>query len=204
MRAGRVGCQLGRPGVPASLSSAVRAAKAMQYPVPAVHPKGFVQYLADDTYWKSLPIAFIGMYLKRRGAMVFYDKGGEKWELLSLAPVRPVSLFTRLFSGLRPTAVRPEFRSNGKYSLDEIRASMRAAVEADDDILTQFHDKKQVLNWVDKAESIARMFNLYRWIIKDFSRVTGKHKVKPEPAATPMAAPPHSLANRVPWRGRHR
>ena len=166
----------------------------MQYPVLAIHPKGFVQYLADDAYWKSLPIAFIAMYLKRRGAMVFYDKTGEKWELLSLCPVGPVRLFTRVFFGLRRTEVRPEFRSSGKYSLEDIRASMRAAVEADDDILTQFHDKKQVLNWVDKAESIPRMFNLYRWIKKDFSRGPGKDKKKPEPAP-PNGGPAASLGN---------
>ena len=161
----------------------------MQYPVLAIHPKGFVAYLAGDAYWESLPAAFIGVYLKRRSVMVFYDRGGEKWELLSLTPARPVSRIRRLFSGLRPIAVRAEFRSTGKYSLDEIRATMRAAVEADDDILTQFHDKKQVLDWVDKAESVGRMFNLYRWITKDFSGGAGKHNAKPEPAASPNGGP---------------
>lgn len=164
---------------PSRLSRAVRHANAMQYRVLAIHPKGFVEYLAGDAYWESLPIAFIGIYRKRRDATVFYDRGGQKWELLSLTPSRPVSLFARLFSGLRPIAVRPEFISNGKYSLDEMRASMRAAVEADDDILTQFHDKKRVLNWVDKADSVARMFNLYRWSTKEFSGGTGKHEAKP-------------------------
>jgi hypothetical protein len=156
----------------------------MQYPVLAIS-KRFVQYMADDSYWKELPVGFIAIYLKRRGVMVLYDKSGEKWELMSLAPVKRVSLITRLFFGLRPTEVRPEFRSNGKFSLDDIRGSMRAAVEADDDILTQFHEKKVVLDWVDKAESIPRMFNLYRWITKDFSRGTGKHKAKPDQTTAP-------------------
>jgi hypothetical protein len=164
-----------------SLRCDVRVENNMEYPVLAIHPKGFVQYMADDGYWKALPVCFIGMFLKRRGEMAFYDRAGEKWYLMKLNPVVSINIFTRFFFGLQKTEVKPEFKSSGKYSMEDIRCAMRSAVEADDDILTQFHAKKDVLNWVDKAESIARMFNLYRWITKDFSRVSNKNKKKPEP-----------------------
>jgi hypothetical protein len=170
----------------------------------AIHPKGFVQHIECDAYWRSLPVAFIALYLKRRAVMVFYDKTGEKWELLSLRTVTPISLLTRVFFGLRPTEVRPEFRSNGKYSLEDIPASMRAAVESDDDILTQFHDRRQVLAWIDKAESIPRMFNLYRWITKDFSRKPGKDGQRPEQSAPPNGDPATSLDRSGATEGHHR
>jgi len=143
---------------------------AMHYPVLGIHPKGFLQYLAGEEHWEYFPFGFISMYLKRRDRMVFYDRDAVKWRLHSLSPCVRVSFLKRLFMGGRPIRVSAEFTLVGPYEAHELRSALKGAVLKDDDILTQYHDAKTVLKWLDDATSVGKPFNAYRWFTKEFPR----------------------------------
>jgi hypothetical protein len=150
----------------------------MNYPILAIEPRGFTMLLHSEAYWTSLPLGFIGIYKKRLDVLVFYGKDGNKWHLRSIALAEPIGLIRRLFGlrlGLseRPVPVVVEFQPAGPYTTEELRADLRSAVEADDDILCQYHAKEQILAWLEQAKSIARIFNLYNWITREYFRKKG-------------------------------
>ncbi len=142
----------------------------MTYPLLAIEPRGFTMMLQSEAYWTSLPIAYIGLYKRRLAVLVFYGKDGNKWQLRSIVPSEPIGLVRRFCRRREPVRVLVEFHPTGPYSTEELRAALRSAVEADDDILCQYHDKGQILTWLEDARSTARLFNLYNWIRKEFFR----------------------------------
>lgn len=156
----------------------------MNYPVLRVSRDGWVKYIADGEYWRSLPYGCIAMYAKRREEMLFFDRGGEKWQSLNIAPDEPVRLATRRFFFLRRIGVQVDFKSLGSYEADELRGALKAAVKKDDDRLTQFHDRKTILKWLDDANTAGKLCSAYRWFTKDFTPVRSKKKDrKPTTAA---------------------
>ena len=144
----------------------------MNYPVLAIQHGGFTQMLRSEDYWTSLPLAFINLYKRRIGVLSFYSKDGNKWRLRSIRPGESIGLIPRVFGlwlglSLRTVSVSVEFEPAGPYATEDLRAVLRSAVEADDDILCQFHDKEQILAWLDEAQSVARIFDLYDRITKE-------------------------------------
>lgn len=137
----------------------------------AIERSGFVQMVPSEDYWTSLPLAFIKLYKRRLDSLWFYDKGGTKWRLRSITPVGTVGPVTRVVGlwlglSLAPVATAVQFQSDGPYDMEELRSDFRSAVEADKDILCQYHSREQVLAWLDDAKSVAKIFNLYDWITK--------------------------------------
>ena len=144
----------------------------MIYPVLAIERGGFTKMIQSEDRWTSVPLGFINLYKRRLDVLVFYDRAGNKWQLRSIAPRDPIGPVLRLFGlwlglSLRRVAVKVDFQSAGPYGLEELRAALRSAVEADDDILCQFHTKEQILARLEKAKSIAGIFNLYSWTRKE-------------------------------------
>ena len=147
----------------------------MNYPVLAIQHGGFTQMLRSEDYWTSLPLAFINLYKRRISVLSFYSKDGNKWRLRSIRPGQSIGLIPRVFGlwlglSLRTVSVFVEFEPAGPYATEDLRAVLRSAVEADDDILCQFHDKEQILAWLDEAQSVARIFDLYDRITKEHFR----------------------------------
>ncbi len=147
----------------------------MNYPLLAIERGGFAQMIASGDYWMRLPLAFINLYKRRLGVLRFYDEEGNKWRLNSIAPDQPLGLIRhfvglRLGLSVRPVSVAVDLQLVGPYSLEELREDFRSAVEADDDILCQYHDKQQILKWLDDAKSIPKVFNLYNRITKESFR----------------------------------
>ena len=128
--------------------------------------------LASEAYWRSLPLGYVGIYKRYLDGLTFYGRDGAKWRLRSISPNEPVGMFRRFFRALEPVSVSTEIEPAGHFTADELRAALRAAVEADDDILCQYHAKTEILTWLEKAPSIAKIFNLYGWITK--ASVRGK------------------------------
>ena len=144
----------------------------MNYPVLAIQHGGFTQMLRSENYWTSLPLAFINLYKRRIGVLFFYSQDGNKWRLRSIRLGESIGLIPRVFGlwlglSLRPVSVVVEFEPAGPYATEDLRAVLRSAVEADDDILCQFHAKEQILAWLDEAQSVGRIFNLYDRITKE-------------------------------------
>jgi len=147
----------------------------MNYPVLAIQHGGFTQMLRSEDYWTSLPLAFINLYKRRISVLFFYSKDGNKWRLRSIRPGKSIGLIPRVFGlwlglSLQTVSVFVEFEPAGPYATEDLRAVLRSAVEADDDILCQFHDKEQILAWLDESQSVARIFDLYDRITKEHFR----------------------------------
>ncbi|MDH5327466.1 MAG: hypothetical protein OEY58_18600 [Gammaproteobacteria bacterium] len=142
----------------------------MEYPILAIEPHGFTAMLKDSSYWKSLPISYISLYRKRLNSLVFYGKDGNKWRLKTIEPDEPIGFFGKIFGGLREIKVRAEFVSIGPYEFMELQSMFKSSVEADDDILCQHHSQNQVIEWINQAKSIGKLFSLYIWIRKDFAK----------------------------------
>ena len=74
----------------------------MRYPALAIDPRGFTQILRNESYWSSLPSAFINIYKKRQSTLIFYATDGEQWKLKSIQPLDSIGLVRRL---LQPVIV---------------------------------------------------------------------------------------------------
>lgn len=147
----------------------------VDYPLLAIERGGFVQMIPSADYWRALPLAFVKLYKRRLNTLWFYDKAGTKWRLRSISPeqtVGPVRRVVGLWLGLslKPVVAAVDFQAAGVYAIEELRADFRSAVEADDDILCQYHDREQILAWLDDAKSVAKIFSLYNWVTKKSSR----------------------------------
>lgn len=142
------------------------------YPLLAIEPR-FTQILHNEAYWSSLPVCLAHIFKKDRSNLVFYSKNGEQWSLSGLTPSEPIRFICRLISPMHRVSVAVDFTARGTYCTDDLRTALKLAVEADDDILTQHHSHAQVLTWLDEAQTIPRLFNLYRFINKDFTRAGG-------------------------------
>ena len=150
----------------------------MTYPVLALAPDGFAFLLPSPEVWESMPYGYRGLFNRRRAALVLFGKDGTKWRLERLEPREPVGILTRVFQGTRRVPMRAEIIALGPCDAAELKAAFRAAVVADDDILCQYYSKEQILAWIDRAESIAKLFNVYNWISKEsFKRVRSNHDV---------------------------
>jgi len=146
----------------------------MQYPLLAIEPGGFTQILPSENYWNSLPSGFVAIFKKKQDTLGFYGKDGRTWKLKAIFPSEEVGFMDRLLRPMKRINVSVEFQCVGEYSLDDIRSAMRSAVEADDDILCQHHSRAQILKWLSEAKSISRIFTLYTWITKDFTKQRDK------------------------------
>jgi len=147
----------------------------MQYPLLAIERRGFVQMIASSDYWTRLPSGFVNLYKRRLNVLKFYDKEGNKWQLISIAPDQAIGLIRRFVGvhlglSVQPVSVVVDLQLVGPYEIEELRGDFRSAVEADDDILCQYHDRQQILEWLDDAKSVAKIFNLYNWITKESFR----------------------------------
>src|SRR5262245_9000443 len=49
--------------------------------------------------------------------------------------------------------VQYEYTSTGFYQIDELKQALRAAVEKDDDVLTQFHEAEELTSRIDAAKT---------------------------------------------------
>jgi hypothetical protein len=147
----------------------------MTYPLLAIEHRGFAQMVPSNDYWTRLPLAFINLYKRRLSVLKFYDKEGSKWRLDSIEPNQAIGVIRRLVGlhlglSIQPVSVAVDLQLVGPYAIEELRADFRSAVEADNDILCQYHDKQQILKWLNDAKSIPKIFNLYDWITKESFR----------------------------------
>ncbi len=143
---------------------------SVTYPVLVYRPGGLVRMLESEDIWQSVSVWTFAAYRKGREHMVFFGRDGQKWKLKSIETNEPAGLLTRWFKPMSNVAVHVEFEPPETYTLEELKAAFGAAVAVDDDILTQHHSEGQIMKWLEDAHSIAKVFNLYHFIRKDFHR----------------------------------
>jgi hypothetical protein len=142
----------------------------MKFPVLALDPSSFARLFLSEAELVRIPMFYVGLYRKRKATLEFYDSAGSLWKLESVTPVKPLSLFRRLWPSINEIEVRIDFRSLGSCPLDQMKDTFRKAVEADDDILKQDEEEADILAKLDATKSVGEVFRLYRWMTKDFRK----------------------------------
>ena len=144
-----------------------RAQVDVTYPVLAIAPDGFVMQLASADALHTMPYGYLGLFRRRRATLVLFGRDGTKWRGGPGVARGPNGEWWRVVKHRRPVALGGEVSALGPYDASELREALRAAVVEDDDILCQYYSKRQILTWLDRADSVGRLFNLYNWIRKE-------------------------------------
>lgn len=85
-----------------------------------------------------------------------FHHDGNRYEVAAAEAARPLSVLSRVLATTvynPQIAVRYEYRNCGPYRVDELRDSVAAAIDKDDDVLTQFHTADELKQRLDRALS---------------------------------------------------
>ena len=86
----------------------------------------------------------------------FFHRDGSRYEVSAAVPARALPPFSRLLAATvyNPAViVRYEYRRLGPYELSELKRALLAAIDKDDDVLTQFHEPETLKRRVESATS---------------------------------------------------
>ena len=85
-----------------------------------------------------------------------YHRNGYVYEVESATSEEPLAPMSKLLAATiyNPTFnVQYAYRSTGFYKLDDLKQALHAAIDKDDDVLTQFHEAGELREMVTKAAS---------------------------------------------------
>ncbi len=101
-------------------------------------------------------------YGKRR--VVLYDSGDHAWRIDSFRPLRREGIIAKLFAALSNAKipVRVDLRPITEAPLEATRAALAAAIDADDDILTQFTGAAELKNAIGQARSFEGLLGILK------------------------------------------
>jgi len=120
----------------------------------AVNPHGFVEALMElkETSRTSAYAFHKGWWRDVR----FFHRDGQCYEVAKVTPDRPRGFVSFLLAN---TFYNPRFLATyqyapvAPYALPDLHAALRAAIEADDDILTQFHSEQELFDLLARTSS---------------------------------------------------
>ena len=142
----------------------------MKYPVLAIDPSSFVYLLRSEADVTQIPMFYISIFRKKKDTLEFFDSEGFVWKIESVAPAKPLAFWHRILPSIRNVDVSITFQAIGPRPVEHMKNILRQAVEADDDILTQHQERKDILGKIADTKSVGEVFRLYRWMMKDFRK----------------------------------
>ena len=95
-----------------------------------------------------------------------YHRNGYRYEVEKATPEEELPPLSKLMAATihNPTfSVLYEYTSTGFYQLDELKQALRAAVEKDDDVLTQFHEAEELVARIDAAKNFDDLVDMLEW-----------------------------------------
>ena len=92
-------------------------------------------------WWKDVRI------YHRNGYVYEVEAAKPETELPALSKVLAATLYNPTYN------IAYEYRSTGFYQLDDLKKAVDQAIDADDDVLTQFHEAEELHEMVAKANS---------------------------------------------------
>ncbi len=105
-------------------------------------------------------------------SLVVYDAAGRVWRVEAAEPVVPITRFKKLLArtvvdsviSVRLTWARPQ-----AYAFGDLREAFLRAAEEDDDNLTQFVEREELLQRIRNCGSFAALAEVYEWAGTDTS-----------------------------------
>jgi hypothetical protein len=95
--------------------------------------------------------------------LVYFHRDGHAYRVSAVRPPRPFGAMTRVLSyTIHNPAVdfAIEYDRGVLYALDELRSAVTKAIEADDDIITQFHDPEELVDRANRSQSFEEFLEL--------------------------------------------
>lgn len=86
----------------------------------------------------------------------FFHRNGTRYEIASATPATPLGPLSKFLAATAYNprlSVRYDYRSMGAYPIDELKYALHAAIDRDDDILTQFHSARKLKQRLAAATS---------------------------------------------------
>ena len=135
---------------------------AVTFPALVVADDGWVQQLESKEALSTLTHAALRKYNKRN--IVMYDSRERAWQIDSFTPLSHTNIVTKLFATFtnRKVPVRIEVGPITEAPLHATRVALMAAIDADDDILTQFTDAAELKKAIRQAQSFEDLVGLLK------------------------------------------
>ena len=124
----------------------------LPFPITIVAPDGWAEFFERDLDAQSWNSVAIRKY--SRIGFVVADAGGSVWDLVSLSPREKLSFFDRLRFQPRRIPTDVKVQEVDGPALDAFRESLRKALLADSDCMTQFCSKEKILSVISGANSV--------------------------------------------------
>jgi hypothetical protein len=136
--------------------------EAITFPALVVADDGWVDQLGSKEELSTMTHAALKKYSKRR--VVLYDSRDHAWQIDSFTPLRRQGIIAKLFAAFSnpKVPVRVDVRPITKAPLQATRAALAAAIDADDDILTQFTTAADLKNAIGQAQSFEGLLGILK------------------------------------------
>jgi hypothetical protein len=132
--------------------------KAVTFPALVIADDGWVQYLQQRDELSSWTPSGIGKYNRRR--VVLYDSENCAWEVDSIVPMKSAGLYARVFG--REIPARLTLRPISEQPLEVVLDALKTAIDADDDILTQWTGAEDLKASVRDSSSFGTLVDILR------------------------------------------
>jgi hypothetical protein len=136
--------------------------EVVSFPVLVIADDGWVQYVDIRDHICEWNLIAIRKYNKRR--VVLYDDHDCAWQVQSIVPLKQLSFLKRLAYTLRNARlpVQIQVRPITEAPIQSVQEILRAAIDADDDILTQDTEADVLKEAVQKAVSFKALVAVLR------------------------------------------
>lgn len=135
-----------------------------EFPLICIDPELFVDLVNTESFL-SLSTAYSLISTNQREGPVVYDRAMNEWSYEQTSDRVKNNFFTRI---LAKTVYNPNIAVNviwtylGTYDLEELKKDLTDAVEADDDILTQYVDGDIIKNELSKQKTFDDVISLLK------------------------------------------
>lgn len=135
---------------------------AVTFPALVVADDGWVDQLGSKEEISTMTHAAFKKYSKRR--VVLYDSRDHAWEIDSFTPLQREGMIAKLVAAFSnpKVPVRVDVRPITEAPLQATRAALAAAIDADDDILTQFTGAAELKNAIGQAQSFEDLLGILK------------------------------------------
>lgn len=133
---------------------------AVAFPALVMADDGWVRYLESKQRFTTWRPAAISKYRKHR--VLLYDSKNQGWEIERIAPEgsRLGRSVARLLNSRVPVDIT--IRPIEESPLQLVRTLLSTSIDADDDILTQFTDKADLKDTIQKPDSFQSLVRALR------------------------------------------
>jgi|SRR5271165_2197674 len=135
---------------------------AVTFPALVVADDGWVQQLASKETLSTLTQAAFRKYSKRR--VLLYDARDRAWQIYSFAPINRPDAVTKLLTAFSnpKVSVHIDVRPITEAPLQATLAALVAAIDADDDVLTQFTEAAELKKAIGQAQSFEGLLGILK------------------------------------------